>query len=191
MLIQGVNERAGDWRIATTYERASNKGRLFIQNEDGTVSPKHATHLVLAANFDVAGRTSYFPGKTTAYDIEGCWGLTLSSGQPDFCATCERRTALDEDSLLRTGVNLSPCGSTVDRLDYRQCFLIYSEKYVRKPGTNAFCKGIERRGGSYTLDEEDLTNYDVGSSCCGSCCVCGLSDRTNHRGPACTVRVCR
>jgi hypothetical protein len=188
VLIQGVNERAG-----ATMEDRHNRGRLFIQNEDGTVSPKHATHLVLAANFDVARSTAYFPGKTTAYDVEGCWGLTLSSGQPEFCATCERKIALDEDNLLRTGVNFSPCGDTRGRFSYEEQFCVYSEKYTRKPGSNAFCKRIERRDGTYELDEEDLTNYDVvSSSPCGrTCFVCGLSDRSNHRGPACTLCVCR
>jgi hypothetical protein len=42
VLVKGVGEKSNN-----TMREGDNKGRLFVQNSDGTISPKHAQHLVL------------------------------------------------------------------------------------------------------------------------------------------------
>ena len=57
VLVQGMGVKA-----ANTMNEGDNRGRLFVINDDLTISPKHAQHLVLGANLQKRGLFSRLLG---------------------------------------------------------------------------------------------------------------------------------
>ena len=53
VLVKGMGPMTGK-----TMNHEDNRGRLFVQNEDSTISPMYARHLVLAAPGAYGGRCS-------------------------------------------------------------------------------------------------------------------------------------
>merc|ERR1712185_585339 len=45
----------GGVKANNTMNNEDNRGRLFVMNDDLTISPKYAQHLVLGANFEKRG----------------------------------------------------------------------------------------------------------------------------------------
>jgi len=155
VLVKGVGKRSGE-----TMAHNDNRGRLFVQNADGTISPKHATHLVLAAK--LPGMTTNFPGKISAYDIEGCWGCSLCPFV--YLSAIEKKLARDEDTLLHSGLCLP-------------LFLHYNEYWDRVGDSNVF----KKRGQKDTLNYGKPSCLCFGAGCSVRFCRC-CGDGYDSRG---------
>ena len=97
-------------------------GRDWLINDDGTISSKHAPHLVLGASVEIS-----------ANDLSGCWRY---SSYPFFYA-CQYNAAENADEFSECGFASFCCGIC--------SFPYFRHRRRQQKGKNSFYKGGNTR----------------------------------------------